>query len=137
LNELLEYWRSHLVTGTPVDTEARMRRFDGAYRWFLFRANPLRDESGQIVRWYGTNTDIDDRRRAQGALQASENTFREIIDGIPGLVTPMNPSGELELVNKRFLDYYGTTMANEAIGQPTIPSIQTTSLAQLQSLRTR
>ena len=48
-----------------------MRRFDGAYRWFLFRANPLRDESGNIIKWYGTNTDINDRKRAEADLRES------------------------------------------------------------------
>jgi PAS domain S-box-containing protein len=47
---LVEYWKSCLASGTPVETEARIRRFDGAYRWFLFRANPLRDESGRIIK---------------------------------------------------------------------------------------
>ncbi len=128
LNELVEYWQSHLSRGTPVDTEARMRRFDGEYRWFLFRANPLRDESGNIVRWYGTNTDIDDRKRAEEALRASENKFREIVDGIPGLVTTMSPSGELELVNRRFLDYYGKTM-EEMKGWATNDAIHPDDLA--------
>ena len=54
-----------------------MRRFDGEYRWFLFRANPLRDESGKIVKWYGTNTDIDDRKRAEEELQRSEAFLAE------------------------------------------------------------
>jgi PAS domain S-box-containing protein len=66
---LFQYWQSCLETGTPVDTEARMRRFDGEYRWFLFRANPLRDESGNIVRWFGTNIDIEDRKRADYDLR--------------------------------------------------------------------
>jgi PAS domain S-box-containing protein len=72
LNGLVEYWQSHLASGAPVDVEARMRRFDGEYRWFLFRANPLRDASGNILRWYGTNTDIDDRKRAEDELRRSE-----------------------------------------------------------------
>jgi PAS domain S-box-containing protein len=88
LNELVKYWQSRLADGAPVDTEARMRRFDGEYRWFLFRANPLRDESGNIVRWYGTNTDIDDRKRAEDALRASENDLRRIFDSIPDRCTP-------------------------------------------------
>jgi PAS domain S-box-containing protein len=56
---LIECWNSCLASGTPFDVEARMRRYDGAYRWFLFRANPLRNESGKIVKWYGTNIDIE------------------------------------------------------------------------------
>src|SRR5262245_57211792 len=66
---LVEYWQSCLASGTPVDTEARIRRFDGSYRWFLIRANPLRDESGNIVKWYATNTDIDDRKQAETQVE--------------------------------------------------------------------
>jgi PAS domain S-box-containing protein len=54
-------WQLILASGQPGESEARLRRFDGEYRWFLFRTNPLRDDSGNIVKWYGTNTDIDDR----------------------------------------------------------------------------
>ena len=50
-----------------------MRRFDGEYRWFLFRANPLHDETGNIVKWYGTNIDIDDRKRAEGACSEAKD----------------------------------------------------------------
>jgi signal transduction histidine kinase len=66
-----------LVTGQLADVEVRMRRFDGEYRWFLLRASPLRDESGKIVKWYGTNTDIDDRKRAEEELQRSEAFLAE------------------------------------------------------------
>ena len=52
------------------EAEARLRRHDGDYRWFLFRANPLRDETGDIVKWYGVNTDIEDRKRAEEALRS-------------------------------------------------------------------
>ncbi len=74
---LVEYWQSCLASGTPVDAEARMRRFDGEYRWFLFRANPLRDESGNIVKWYGTNIDIEDRKKADEKLRQSEADLLE------------------------------------------------------------
>ncbi len=67
-----ELWLYCLKTGTPADTEARLRRFDGAYRWFLFRDNPLRDETGKIVKWYGMAVDIDDRKRAEEELRRSE-----------------------------------------------------------------
>jgi PAS domain S-box-containing protein len=77
LNGLVAYWQRSLASGTPVETEARMRRFDGEYRWFLVRANPLRDESGAIVKWYGTNFDIDDRKRAEQALRRSEAFLAE------------------------------------------------------------
>jgi PAS domain S-box-containing protein len=74
---LLDSWQMALVTGQLADVEARMRRFDGEYRWFLLRASPLRDESGKIVRWYGTNTDIDDRKRAEEELRRSEAFLAE------------------------------------------------------------
>ena len=65
LNSLAAKWTSILASEAPGEAEARLRRFDGEYRWFLFRTNPLRDERGSIIKWYGTNTDIDDRKRAE------------------------------------------------------------------------
>ena len=65
LPPLMEKWMKMLTSGEPDEIEARLRRHDGVYRWFLIRANPFRDESGNIVRWYGTSTDIDDRKRAE------------------------------------------------------------------------
>ena len=72
LSGLAATWQTILASGMPGEAEARLRRHDGEYRWFLFRANPLRDESGSIVKWYGVNTDIEDRKRAEEALRASE-----------------------------------------------------------------
>jgi PAS domain S-box-containing protein len=74
---LVKSWREMLTSEKAVEVEARMRRFDGAYRWFLFRPEPLRDESGNVVRWYGTNTDIEDLKRAEGALRRSETYLEE------------------------------------------------------------
>jgi PAS domain S-box-containing protein len=74
---ITKYWQSCLASGTPVDTEARMRRFDGEYRWFLVRANPLRDEAGNIIRWYGTNVDIEDRKRADEELRRSATVLAQ------------------------------------------------------------
>src|SRR5207302_1610870 len=72
LNRLVDCWRSILLSGQPGEIEARLRRFDGQYRWSLFRAAPLRDESGKIVKWYGTNTDVEDRKQAEERLRRSE-----------------------------------------------------------------
>jgi PAS domain S-box-containing protein len=106
---LIESWRSCLASGTPFDVEARMRRFDAAYRWFLFRANPLRDESGKIVRWYGTSTEIEDSKRREEGLQASELSWRQIVDNIPGLVAREGPMGEIAFNNRQTLEYFGKT----------------------------
>jgi len=70
-------WQDMLERKTPGEVEARMRRVDGAYRWFLFRAEPLRDEAGAITGWYGTNTDIEDRKQAEGALQRGQAYLSE------------------------------------------------------------
>jgi PAS domain S-box-containing protein len=64
-----EKWRASVASGKPFENEARYRRADGEYRWFLVRAVPLRDGGGKIRKWYGTKTDIEDRKRAE-QLQA-------------------------------------------------------------------
>lgn len=61
-------WRRIMASEAPGEAEARLRRNDGAYRWFLFRVNPLHDENGSIISWYGVNTDIEDRRQAEAEL---------------------------------------------------------------------
>src|SRR5580698_3278212 len=77
--KLTDYWRNLLVSGEAGEIEARLRRFDGEFRWFLFRASPLRNSSGKVVRWYGTNTDLEDRKRAEEAVRANEKSLRLIV----------------------------------------------------------
>ena len=77
LNDLVAVWQRTLTLGTPGEAEARLRRFDGRYRWFLFRVNPLRDEQGTVVKWYGVNTDIEDRRRAEAELRRAYDSFAD------------------------------------------------------------
>lgn len=73
-----EKWRESLATGKPFENEARLRRAaDGEYRWFLHRGVPLRDERGEVVKWFGTATDIGDRKLAEEALQRSEGYLAE------------------------------------------------------------
>jgi len=107
---LVEEWESCLASGTSVDTEARIRRFDGSYRWFLIRANPLRDESGNILKWYGTCIDIEDRKRAEEALRRSEERARLMVDSIDGQIMTATPKGEVEFVNQQVLDYFGKSL---------------------------
>jgi PAS domain S-box-containing protein len=84
LEKLMNTWLSLLASGEPGEEEARLRRFDGEYRWFLFRAVPVHNEQGVVVRWYGTNTDIEDRMRAESLLSA-ENRTLEMIAGSASL----------------------------------------------------
>jgi PAS domain S-box-containing protein len=75
--EVADRWRIAVETGAPYENIERVRRADGEYRWFLSRAQPLRDELGKIVKWYGTDTDIEDQKRAEDALRESEQRFRD------------------------------------------------------------
>jgi PAS domain S-box-containing protein len=108
-NRLVETWQSCLASGTPVETEARIRRFDSAYRWFLIRGNPLRNELGEILKWYGTCVDIEDRKRREEDLRAQEFSWRQIVDNIPGLVVTTAAGGEVEFLNHQTLEYFGRT----------------------------
>jgi len=72
-------WRDRVAAGSTYEVELRLRRFDGVHRWFHIRSVPLRDEKGDIVRWYTVNTDIDDRKRAEDALRRSEKRLRRAI----------------------------------------------------------
>jgi len=75
----LEVMRERMRTeGVPFEMEARIRGKDGEYRWFLIRDNPLRDERGRVLRWYGTRTDIEDRKRAEESLHRLNRELRAI-----------------------------------------------------------
>jgi PAS domain S-box-containing protein len=77
LNGLAATWQRILASQAPGEAEARLRRYDGEYRWFLLRANPLRDRSGTITKWYGVNTDIEDRKRAETELRRAYDSFTD------------------------------------------------------------
>src|SRR5216684_7410228 len=64
LPRVMEKWLADMAAGEPSEDEMRLRRADGEYRWFLVRTVPLRDEQGNVVKWYGMSIDIEDRRRA-------------------------------------------------------------------------
>jgi len=66
-----------MASGQTGEAEARLRRFDGEYRWFLFRASPLRDEKENIIKWYGINTDIEDLKRAEDEMLRREAFLRQ------------------------------------------------------------
>jgi PAS domain S-box-containing protein len=77
LERLKSYWVAILESGGPGEIEVRLRRFDGRFRWFLIRAEPQRDASGAIAKWYGLNTDIEDRKHAEEELRRSEALLAE------------------------------------------------------------
>jgi formate hydrogenlyase transcriptional activator len=78
---IMEYWGHLLASGKAGEIEARLRGCDGEFRWFLFRAEPVRDKHGDIFKWYGANTDIEDRKRAEALLAAEKRTLEMIANG--------------------------------------------------------
>ena len=98
----IDVWREAFAGGKFFELEARLRRADGEYLWFLFRGAPLRDQAGKIVKWYGTSTDIDDRRRA-------EEESRALVDAIPQQIWSGPPDGSLDYCNLQWRSYMGFT----------------------------
>src|ERR1700736_3553922 len=110
LKKITDKWLGDLAAGQPGEVEGRLRRFDGVYRWFLFRAEPLRDESGNIVNWYGTDTDIDDLKRAEAKLRKDEEELRRMTDAIPQTIIVLNPDGKAIYANRVALEYSGLSL---------------------------
>ncbi len=110
LPKWLDEWRTLVASGEGGEIEARLRRHDGAYRRFLIRVEPLQDESGEIVRWYGTNTDIDDLKQTEEKLRQEERELRRITDAIPQTIVVQDPDGTPIYANQAVLDYTGLTM---------------------------
>jgi PAS domain S-box len=109
LHGVLERWRSMLASGLPGEFEARLKRFDGEYRRFLIGTSALRDANGQIIKWCGVSTDVEDLRQAEEALRARER-FRVIVDDLPAMITLMTPDGEFAEGNRHMLDYFGASL---------------------------
>jgi PAS domain S-box-containing protein len=117
LAELVERWRTSLATGKPFEAEARLRRADGEYRLTLHRKVPLRDETGNIVKWYGSVIDIEDRRRPEEELKSSEERYRVIVEAASDEVISMDESGGIQLANPATARIFGYDPV-ELIGKP-------------------
>lgn len=104
---IMSLWEKSFTSGDPFDADLRVRDAHGRYQWFHCRGRALRDEQHHIVRWYNLLTDIEDRKRAEDALRASEESSRLILDNIAGLVTTHDANGKVEQVNGSFLSYTG------------------------------
>jgi PAS domain S-box-containing protein len=78
LPRVMDRWLADLGAGRSSEDEMRLRQADGIYRWFLVRTVPLRDELGNIVKWFGTSTDIEDRKQAEDALRSSLDELRAL-----------------------------------------------------------
>jgi formate hydrogenlyase transcriptional activator len=110
LDQLVREWRALLDAPRPGELETRIRRYDGEYRWFLIRVVPQFDAEGNVVRWFGSNTDIEDRKRAETKLLKDERELRRITDAIPHTIVVLDPKGNALYANQEMLDYTGLTM---------------------------
>jgi PAS domain S-box-containing protein len=101
----MERWRKAIATSQPFEDEARFRRADGNYRWFLCRGTPLHDEAGDIIKWYGQLTDIEDRKQAEARVSRAEAELRRAMDTMPAMTWRAAPDGFSEFVNRGWLEY--------------------------------
>jgi formate hydrogenlyase transcriptional activator len=110
LDRLIREWLALLNDPKPGELETRIRRYDGEYRWFLIRVLPEFDAEGNVVRWLGSDTDIEDRKRAETKLLEDEREFRRITDAIPQTIVVLDPSGDPLYANQAVLEFTGLTM---------------------------
>src|SRR4029077_4865403 len=103
-------YRQSFENGTPWEDTFPLRSKDGNYRWFLSRALPIRNEAGEVVRWFGTNTDVTDQFEAGKALRDGETRFRELADNISQFAWTADATGSIYWYNKRWHEYTGTTL---------------------------
>jgi PAS domain S-box-containing protein len=123
----LEHWNAAVATGDPLAVEARLRRFDGVYEWFLIRAVPFRDVRGDIIRWYGTATAIEDRKRAERILAEEKGVLESIVQGVamPVLLDRLcrlvEDVSRPRLASIHLLDTAGTRLIHAAA--PSLPKV--------------
>jgi PAS domain S-box-containing protein len=101
-------WHAALAAGSPLDVTYRYRRKDGVFRWMAVRAEPLLDEQGEILSWYGIHTDITSQKDTEQALRESERRLNLILETMPAMCWRTSPQGEVDFVNRRSLEVLGT-----------------------------
>jgi PAS domain S-box-containing protein len=99
LRTVLQRWHRSLATGDPFDMVFPLRGADGIFRPFLTRVEPVRDELGQIQRWFGTNTDISEQRAVTSALERRERELRSLADNSPNILTRFDRAHRYVFVN--------------------------------------
>src|ERR1700726_1866448 len=109
LPRILDTFREALNSVKPFEVEGRFRRFDGEFRWFLFRGSPLRDRSGRAAKWYGTNTDLEERKRAEDSLRKSEERWRSVFENSSIGVALADHNGRFLTTNRVFQAMVGYT----------------------------
>lgn len=107
VHRVVEGFKRHLITGKPWEEIYPIRSKDGTFRWFLSRAVPIRDPNGKIVRWFGTNTDIDEQVKIEAMLNESQLHFRQLANSIPHIIWSSKTNGAMDFYNDRFYEFTG------------------------------
>ncbi|MGA8201444.1 MAG: MHYT domain-containing protein, partial [Candidatus Sulfotelmatobacter sp.] len=144
LENCVSSWQNAMRVGEPYEIEYRLRRKDGSFRWFLGRANPIRNATGEIIKWFGTCTDIENQKQNQQnlegqikeqTLQLAETNARlqrelyfQTLEGIPEIVWTADPDGAIDFTNRKWLDYSGLT-AEQSVGEGWARAVHADDLA--------
>lgn len=144
LDHCISSWQNALGVGEPYEIEYRLRGKDGKYRWFLGRANPIRNATGEIIKWFGTCTDIENQKQNQHnlegqikeqTLQLAETNARlqrelyfQTMEGIPEIVWTADLDGAIDFTNRKWLDYSGLT-AEQSLGEGWAQAVHPDDLA--------
>jgi PAS domain S-box-containing protein len=100
------------VTGERFSMKYRLRRADGVYRWMEGSAEPMRDQGGRIVQWYGLCRDIEDQLHAEEALRGREQELSLLVDMVPSNLWRLTPDGMTTLANKHMADFFGMDLGD-------------------------
>jgi PAS domain S-box-containing protein len=114
---LFASWNRTVATGEPFDVEYRIRRNDGVYRWFKTRAVALRDSGGKVVKWFGSNTDIDDQKQAERSLLESKERLNGIVSSAMDAIITVDEEQRVVLFNEAAERMFGSPAA-ETLGRP-------------------
>ncbi len=95
VRQVVDHYNAAFTSGEAWEDTFPLRRHDGEFRWFLSRAEPMRDEAGKILRWFGTNTDVTEARDAEATLRRSEERFRTLISASADLIWTASPEGDM------------------------------------------
>jgi len=114
---LFAAWNRTVANGEPFDVEYRIRRNDGVYRWFKTRAVALRDSDGEVVKWFGSNTDIDDQKQAERSLLESRERLNGVVSSAMDAIITVDEEQRVVLFNEAAERMFGCPAA-EALGRP-------------------
>ena len=113
VEDVNERYLASIRAGQPWEDTFPLRRHDGEFRWFLSRARPIRHEvTGQVVRWFGTNTDVTELRQLQEQVLASQARFQQLLETLPQMAWTARPDGTINYYNQRWYDFTGSTFTD-------------------------